>query len=111
VADLDEEAARAMREGLDEETLALFDLLKKPDLEKRDIERIKRVAVELLAVLKEKKQKIDDWRAREQTRDEVRQSIHDFLYSDDTGLPPSYGDHEITAKADQVFAHAYRAYA
>jgi type I restriction enzyme R subunit len=37
-----------MREGLDEETLALFDLLKKPDLEKKDIERIKKVAVELL---------------------------------------------------------------
>ena len=39
VGDLDEESTRAMREGLDEETLALFDLLKKPDLEKKDIER------------------------------------------------------------------------
>jgi hypothetical protein len=75
---------RAMREGLDEETLALFDLLKKPDLEKKDIGRIKKVAVELFAILKRKKQEIDDWRAKEQTRDEMRQAIHDFLYSDAT---------------------------
>jgi type I restriction enzyme R subunit len=32
VKDLDEEENRAMREGLDEESLAIFDLLKKPDL-------------------------------------------------------------------------------
>jgi type I restriction enzyme, R subunit len=108
VADLDDETARAMREGLDEETLALFDLLKKPDLEKRDIERIKKVAVELLAILNRKKQEIDDWRAKEQTRDEMRQAIHDFLYSDATGLPESYGDSEIDAKASAVFEHVYR---
>jgi type I restriction enzyme, R subunit len=108
VADLDVESTRAMREGLDEETLALFDLLKKPDLEKRDIERIKKVAVELLAILKRKKQEIDDWRAKEQTRDEMRQAIHDFLYSDATGLPESYGDSEIDAKASAVFEHVYR---
>jgi type I restriction enzyme R subunit len=40
VADLDVESTRAVREGLDEETLALFDLLKKPDLAKKDIERV-----------------------------------------------------------------------
>ena len=56
VADLDGESTRAMREGLDEETLALFDLLKKPDLGKKDIERIKKVAIELLAILTRKKQ-------------------------------------------------------
>jgi len=110
VGDLDDESRRAMREGLDEETLALFDLLKKPDLEKRDIERIKKVAVELLAILKRKKQEIDDWRAKEQTRDEVRQAIHDFLYSDTTGLPAAYGEDEISAKTQAVFAHVYRAY-
>jgi type I restriction enzyme R subunit len=107
-ADLDVESTRAMREGLDEETLPLFDLLKKPDLEKRDIERIRKVAVELLAILKRKKREIDDWRAKEQTRDEMRQAIHDFLYSDATGLPESYGESEIDAKANAVFEHVYR---
>ena len=110
VGDLDVELTRAMREGLDEETLALFDLLKKPDLDKKDIERIKKVAVELLAILKRKKQEIDDWRAKEQTRDEMRQAIHDFLYSDATGLPETYGEDEISAKTQAVFAHVYRAY-
>jgi type I restriction enzyme R subunit len=108
VGDLDVESTRAMREGLDEETLALFDLLKKPDLEKKDIGRIKKVAVELFAILKRKKQEIDDWRAKEQTRDEMRQAIHDFLYSDTTGLPESYKEPEVDAKAEAVFEHVYR---
>jgi type I restriction enzyme, R subunit len=108
VGDLDAESTRAMREGLDEETLALFDLLKKPDLQKKDIERIKKVAIELLAILKGKKREIDDWRAKEQTRDEMRQAIHDFLYSDATGLPASYEEKEIDTKAEVVFAHMYR---
>jgi len=108
VGELDEESTRTMREGLDEETLALFDLLKKPNLAKKDIERIKKVATELLAILKRKKQEIDDWRAKEQTRDEMRQAIYDFLYSDTTGLPECYAEMEINAKADAVFEHVYR---
>ena len=39
-ASLDDEASRAMREGLDPETLTLFDLLKKPDLSTSDINRL-----------------------------------------------------------------------
>jgi hypothetical protein len=92
---------------LDEESLALFDLLKKPDLAKKDVERIKKVAVELLALLKRKKAEIDNWQAKEQTRDELRQAIHDFLYSDATGLPESYGDNETLNKTDAVYRHAY----
>jgi type I restriction enzyme R subunit len=108
VGDLDVESTRAMREGLDEETLALFDLLKKPDLEKKDIGRIKKVAVDLFAILQRKKQEIDDWRAKEQTRDEMRQAIHDFLYSDATGLPESYEEPEVDARAEAIFEHVYR---
>jgi type I restriction enzyme, R subunit len=108
VGELDEESTRAVREGLDEETLALFDLLKKPELDKKDIERIKKVAIELEAILRQRKQEIDDWRAKEQTRDEVRQAILDFLYDDATGLPDSYDDEEIIAKTDIVYRYAYR---
>ena len=104
VADLDEEATRAMREGLDEETLALFDLLSKPNLDKKEIDRIKKVAVALLTILKRKKQEIDDWQAKEQTRGEVRQSIHDVLYSEATGLPVgTYTPEEVEEKSDLVF--------
>jgi type I restriction enzyme R subunit len=111
VGELDEEATRAMREGLDEETLALFDLLKKDDLEKKDIDRLKKISMSLLELFKRKKQEIDDWRAKETTRDEVRQAIHDFLYSDATGLPESYGEDEISVRTEAVFAHVYRVYA
>ena len=39
--ELDEEDRRAMREGLDEESLAIFDLMKKQELNLSDINRIK----------------------------------------------------------------------
>ena len=111
VAALDEEAERAIREGLDEETLTLFDLLKKPGLEKSDIERIKKVAVSLMRTLEERKREIDDWRAKEATQDIMRQSIHDFLWSDETGLPATYTLDEIEEKSNQVFAYVYQHYA
>ena len=111
MGNLDEEAESAMREGLDEETQTLFDILKKKDLEKKDIDRIKKVAVELHAILLRKKAEIDEWRAKETTRDEMRMTIQDFLYDDMTGLPESYTDQEIVEKTDAVYGWAYRAYA
>ena len=87
--ELDEEEARHVREGLDEESLAIFDLLKKPDLDAAEIKRIKAVAVELLETLKAEKLKIDHWRDKESTRDAVRIAIRDFLWSEATGLPIS----------------------
>ncbi|MBW1723539.1 MAG: DUF3387 domain-containing protein, partial [Deltaproteobacteria bacterium] len=111
VQTLDEEERRAIREGLDEESLALFDLLKKPDLSTGDIKRVKKVAVELLETLKAEKLKIDHWRDKETTRDAVRITIRDFLWSDKTGLPvDSYSEEEVVAKAEDVFLHVFRAY-
>ena len=110
-AELDEESGRAMREGLDEETQALFDLLRKPELKKADIDRIKKVAVELLATLKVEKLRIDHWREKEATRDAVRVAIKDFLWKEETGLPlESYTDEDVEAKTEEVFRHVWRAY-
>ena len=92
VRELDEEQSRAAREGLDEEALAVFDLLKKPHLSKSDIRRIKTVATELLTTLKAEKLRVDQWRAKQATCDAVRVTIQDFLWSDTTGLPESYTD-------------------
>jgi len=69
---MDEEERRAAQEGLDEETLAMFDLLKKPDLTPGETKRIKAVAIELLATLKAEKLRINHWRDKEATRDVVR---------------------------------------
>jgi type I restriction enzyme R subunit len=111
VQGLGEEESRAIREGLDEETLALFDLLKKPDLRATDIKRIKEVASDLLKTLKEEKLKIDHWRDKESTRDAIRITIRDFLWSDNTGLPvDSYTEDEVNTKAEEVFRHVYRVY-
>ncbi len=111
VNSMNEEENRAAREGLDEESLAVFDLLKKPDLSKNDIKRIKAVAVNLLDRLKAEKLRVDHWRDKESTRDAVSQAIHDFLYSDKTGLPEDlYEEEEIVGLSNEVFRHVFRAY-
>jgi type I restriction enzyme R subunit len=111
VSELDEEVSRAVREGLDEESLAVFDLIKKPDLSASDIKRIKAIAVELLEKLKAERLRVDHWRDKESTRDAVRLAIKDFLWSDDTGLPVAlYDEGEVAAKAEDVFVHVFRAY-
>lgn len=111
VEDLGTEESRAMREGLDEEGLAIFDLLKKPELTSDEIKKIKKIAVELLGTLKAEKLKIDHWRDKEATRDAVRTTIHDFLWSEDTGLPiDSFSEDDVKKKADVIFQHVFRVY-
>ncbi len=109
--ELDEEEHRAIREGLDEESLAIFDLLKKPGLSARDIKRIKEVAVGLLKTLKAEKLRVDQWSEKEATRDAVQVTVHDFLWSDETGLPADgYSEDEVAARSDDVFRHVFRVY-
>ena len=109
--ELEEEESRAVREGLDEESLAIFDLLKKPDLDEADIRRIKTVAKELLRTLKAERLRVDQWREKEATQSAVKVAIHDFLYRDETGLPAgAYSDDEVETTSEAVFAHVYRAY-
>ena len=111
VNELDDEEHRALREGLDEESLAIFDLLKKPELAAAEIKRIKSVAVSLLEKLKAEKLRIDHWRDKESTRDSVRVAIRDFLYDEKTGLPiNAFEADDVTQKAEEVFRHIYRAY-
>jgi len=93
-----------------EESLAVFDLLKKPDLTPGEIRRIKGVAVDLLETLKAEKLRINHWRDKESTRDAVRLTIHDYLWSEDTGLPETYSETEVRDKTEAVFVHVFRAY-
>jgi len=110
IEEMSEEENRAAREGLDEESLAIYDLLKKPALAPRDINRVKDVAKGLLDKLKDEKLKVDHWRDKERTRDGVRKQIYDFLFSEQTGLPSSYTDGEIDEKTTAVYQHVYEAY-
>jgi type I restriction enzyme R subunit len=109
-SDMDEEESRAVREGLDEESLAVFDLLKKPDLTSGDIKRIKAVAVDLLKTLKTEKLRINHWRDKESTRDSIRLTIQDYLWNEQTGLPKTYSEEDVRDKTEAVFMHVFRAY-
>ena len=83
----------------------MFDLLKKDDLTPGEIKHIKTIAVDLYASLEAKLARIRDWQNREAPRDRIKQTIFDFLYSDETGLPTSYSEAEVTIKSDMVFGH------
>lgn len=111
IEEMSEEENRAVREGLDEESLALFDLLRKPRLSPKETDQIKAVAIELLAAVKSQIREIDAWADKESTRDAVLGSIRDFLWSDRTGLPESsYTEEDVVERADGVFRHVMRVY-
>lgn len=103
--ELDDEQRRAVREGLTEETQALFDLLMKPDLEKADIKRLKIVAVGLYKTLQAQIEAMQDFAAKQATRDQVRVTIRNYLWDESKGLPVSYEEPEIEAKTEAVLAH------
>lgn len=107
---LDDETKRYIREGLDEESLAIFDLLIKSDISKEDIKKIKMVASKLLSHLKTEKLNIDNWREKEATRDSLKTDIKDWLWEETTGLPGSYSDEEVDMKAEAVYNHIFRVY-
>ena len=76
VADLDEEETRAAREGLNEEELAIFDLLTRPapTLTRAEEIEVKKVARELLERLQKLLTAVD-WRSGQQTRAAVESAI------------------------------------
>lgn len=109
--ELSHEEKRAMREGLDEESLVLFDLLSKPNPQPKEIAKIKQVATSLLAALKAERLKVANWQQKESARDAVKQQIFDFLYDERTGLPVErYEEDEISDITERIFLHVYRAY-
>lgn len=110
IKDLDAEQDRAMREGLNEEALALYDLLKKDDLAAPEIKRIKKVSADLLAFLKDKFQRVNNWWTNTATRAGVRVDISNYLWDGDNGLPESYGPDEVEHRAEAVYAYVFEKY-
>jgi len=105
--DLNPEQERAMREGLDEETLAIYDLLKKPTLTKSEQADVKKVAVETLEKLKAEKLKVDRWRESLQVSSQVKTMIKDSL----DWLPQTpYPDEELASLNLLVYQHVYSNY-
>ena len=105
--ELTEEEARVIKEGLDDETLAIFDLLKKPKLSKKEEAEVKKVAMKTLTLLKQEKLKIERWWDKTQVRSQVRTLILDSLQ----WLPQTaYRDEEVTLRSEDVYQYVYSYY-
>jgi type I restriction enzyme R subunit len=105
--ELSEEDARAIKENLTEEELAIFDLLVKEKLNPDKVDRVKKVAHELLAKLKTEKFVLD-WKRKEETRADVKITIRDMLYDN---LPePAYTEKDCEDRTQKVYFHIYDNY-
>ena len=102
VAALKEEAERHAREGLTEDELELFDLLKKDTMTQDETQRVKLAAKRLLKRLVEETPKVlvQDWYKDQQTQRQVRSEIERVL---DEGLPDTYERALFKQKCDNVF--------
>ena len=104
--ELDAEQRRAVEEGLSEDELALFDLLKKDDLGKAERERVKQSSRGLLAAIKARLSELDRFWEKEQTKAEVRVFILDEVF---TSLPtPPFTAREKGAVASDVYDHVWQ---
>ncbi|NOQ36083.1 MAG: HsdR family type I site-specific deoxyribonuclease [Methylococcaceae bacterium] len=105
--DLSPEMERAVSEGLNEETLAIYDLLHKSELTVEEEIKVKKVARKTLETLKAEKLKIERWRESEQVSSQIKVMISDTLEY----LPPEpYPDEELADMSLVVYQHVYSHY-
>jgi type I restriction enzyme R subunit len=106
VEELREEEMRAKRQGLTEEELEIFDLLKKENLTKDEEQRVKLAAKNLLSRLTKEKPTVlvNDWYKDTQTKLQVDKVIGDIL---EQYLPESYDRIIFKNKCNTVFDHFY----
>jgi type I restriction enzyme R subunit len=102
---MDDEQRRAVREGLSESELAIFDLMQKTTLAATERERIKQSSRELLAELLRIIAPLDQWTEKEQTRAEVETVILDRVFL----LPePPYTPDDKDAMAKMLYEHVWQ---
>jgi len=82
-----------------------FDLLMRLDLEGADIKRLKQVAAGRYETLQAQIEAMQDFAAKQATRDQIRVTIRNYLWDENKGLPVSYSEPDIEAKTDAVLAH------
>jgi type I restriction enzyme R subunit len=108
VQDLNVEDTRALRENLDEESLAIFDLLKTgKTLTTEELKEVKKISVDTLLKLKDEKLKIDRWRESMQITAQIKTMIFDCFQ----WLPQNiYTDTDVVEKTMSVYQHIYSNY-
>jgi len=104
---LNEEERRGIAEGLSQEELAIYDLLRKTDitLTAKEKQQVKKVAQELLVRLKEEKLVLD-WRKKQQARAAVRQLIEEML----DRLPSAFTPAVYEQACERAYLHVYDSY-
>ena len=96
------ESERHVREGLTEDELELFDLLKKDKMTKEETQKVKLAAKSLLHRLLEESPKVlvQDWYRDSQTKRKVQSAVEEVLHAH---LPESYDRVLFKEKCDNVF--------
>lgn len=105
---LNYEEKRAFRENLDQETLAIFDLLKDGKiLSPKELKEVKKIATETLSKLKTEQLNVERWRESRQLTAQVKAMIYNKLL----WLPQnSYSDEEVSHKSLSLYQHIYSTY-
>lgn len=107
IRSMSDEEQRSAREGLNDEELAIFDLLTKPEpkLTKAQEVKVKTIARNLLAKLKHEKLVLD-WRLKENAKADVRQTIRIEF----DGLPEVYDRRIWEDKVERTFQFVFERY-
>ncbi|MCQ2117823.1 MAG: type I restriction endonuclease subunit R [Bacteroidales bacterium] len=105
---LSEEEKRYIREGFkSDEELSLYDLLLKDNLSNSEIKKLKDVAIELLAKIKEQLFGMDHPFDKQTTRAALIITIRDVLWQE---LPESYSEESINYYRDTIFNYVCQRY-
>ena len=105
---LTEEEKRYVREGFEnDEQLSMYDVLMKDNLSKEDIKKLKKVAVDLLAKIKDLIGTMDHPFDKRETKATIIIAIRDTLWRE---LPESYSDESINYYKDAVYNYVSQRY-
>lgn len=104
--DLDEKQRSYIKEGfIREDQQAVFEMIFKDELSKKEIEKIKALAIELSDIIDARLAEMVHWTEKDQTRNEVFSIIRKELWS---GLPEeSYPDDDLPEIVQRVYGFYY----
>jgi len=107
--DLSEEGERSAKENMDEEELAIFEIVtqrEKVDLKPAERKKIKKGVYDLIEKLKQEKL-VQDWKKQQRYISDVKVTIEQEF---DSILPDQYDRRLFTSTVNEVFDHVYQRY-
>lgn len=108
VQSMDQEEQRYVREGFSsDEELSLYDMLFSEHLSKAEIQKLKKVAVELLQKVKARIAELDHWTDKQETKADIDNLIRDTLWN---GLPECYDELRISSCRQKIYEYVYTRY-